>query len=124
MTVAWLVLYFRTLDAEGQEPSSRAVLVGAFLLGTAALALLAPFVRQPLARVGLLSAAAAGQFAWAVLAILSLGLPLFLPAACAAAAAALNAEADSLAGVAAVVLGVAGAIAAVALGLILTPGAP
>jgi len=117
-SLAWVFLYIVALSGEGQEPSARSAFVASFVLGTAAAVLVGPFLRHPVAKTALPSAAAAGQLAWAVLGGFSVGLPLLLPAACSTIVAAVNAEAQG--GPVGVAVGVLGSLAIVVLGLALT----
>ena len=83
-----MLFYLRTLQEESLPPSSRVAVVVVFILATSVVALIAPFLSRGSTRVALLSGAATGQFAWGFLGILTLGILLFVPAACSAVAAA------------------------------------
>lgn len=122
VSVAWVLLYLSVLGGESDERSARSVFVALFVLGTGAAVLVGPFLQHPLPKMALPSAAITGQFAWAVLGILSVGLPLLLAAVFSSVVAKRNAGgAGAFMGAA---IGVLGSLAIFTIGLALTAGTP
>jgi hypothetical protein len=73
------VIYVLVLrnEGEGDLHQARTQLIAASLAACAAIALAAPFVREPHVRLALLVTAAFTLLAWGFLALFSIGLPLF-----------------------------------------------